>query len=101
MQLFFLYFLIILSIFFNYFSWLYTYRSRESRYKFWIPVIFITILSLFSKYFAGHSYSETLGSKVFYVILLGIFFSIPIWFWSLIDKIIKPSEFYSNYPNGK
>lgn len=61
---------IILAIFVNFWTWLYTYKKDS--WKFWLNLI----LTIF-----------TLG-----------LWSIVSWFWALIDTVTKPDEFYEKFP---
>jgi len=91
---------IFLSILFNYVTWLYTYRNRESKYKFWISVLFIVIGGLFLSVFLDDSrVFVTTGDLIIRFMFLCFLLSIPIWFWSLIDRILKPEEFFIYYPS--
>lgn len=66
---------IILSIFINYFAWIYTWKYDKS--KFWASLI-ITFLFSFN-------------TKLFFISLLGTYL------WCLIDMIIKKNELFDNY----
>ncbi len=90
---------VILSIFFSYWSWLYTYKINLK--KFWVSlsIIFIYIISIISisVSFGFENVFMYYGTWVwfFWIILSG-----SIWLWALLDNSIKSSSFYINYPKG-
>ena len=62
---------IVLSVFFGFWSWLYTYERDKN--KFWVNFgLFIVTLTLW-------------GAVA--------------WIWSIIDAVGKPEEYFVNYPN--
>jgi len=96
---------ILLSIFFGFWTWLYTYRVDKK--KFWICLSIVLVLVLTLMLISAFS-TETgnyldafagvlSGMLLFFIILIVCF---AFWLWALIDRSIKRDEFYSNYPNG-
>lgn len=63
---------VVLAILVGAFAWLYTYK--RDAWKFWVSVGLTVV---------------TLG-----------YFGIAAWIWVIIDVIIKPTEFYTQYPNA-
>jgi len=79
---------IILSVFFGFWSWLYTYK--KSAIKFWITLG--VLISFGILYF-------TPVPGWFYISLLGYLLCFGSWLWALIDTVIKPESFFRNYSN--
>lgn len=97
---------VVLAIFFGFWSWLYTFRKDQL--KFWIFLgILITMgigyisyacssvaSTLTDPYFNMNNYESninTFANLIWVVSIIG-------WFWSLIDSIRRPLNFYLNYP---
>ncbi|MGC8481048.1 MAG: hypothetical protein ACP5PJ_05825 [Acidimicrobiales bacterium] len=62
--------------------WSFAYTYRRDKVKFWIgfAVSAFAVLELSQRY----------------VFAIGII----IWAWSIIDRVLKPTRFYEEYPNG-
>jgi len=90
---------VILSIFFSFWSWLYTYKINFK--KFWI------IFSIFFAYLIGIiSISVQFDpANIFtkygtWIWLFWLLYSGSVWLWALLDNSLKPTSFYVNYPKG-
>jgi ribosomal protein L40E len=92
---------VILSIFFSFWSWLYTYKINYK--KFWITFsiifgyFFTIIIIIISVPFDAASIFSNYGTWIwlFWLLLSG-----SIWLWALLDNSLKPTSFYMNYPEG-
>ena len=102
---------IVLAIFLGLWSWLYTYKKDFK--KFWIflgLILFVTVLDIITTYIGNLiiSYSHSLtnyqlgntltnfGGWTWTLYLIGI----SAFIWALCNSIIRPENFYKNYPNG-
>ncbi|MBA7680782.1 hypothetical protein ES703_89103 [subsurface metagenome] len=94
---------VVLAVFFNYLSWLYTYK--RSRIKFWIALsismiwnflYFVSIFGTISDKQSINYYFANYGTWAW----LASFFGIGVWIWAIIDNATKPNSFYENYPKG-
>jgi ribosomal protein L40E len=89
---------VILSIFFSFWSWLYTYKINFK--KFWVTfsIIFgglIIIIILIVQ--GGATLFVRYGTWIWFFWLLC---SGPIWLWALLDNSFKSASFFINYPKG-
>jgi len=73
---------VILSVFFSFFSWLYTYKRNA--WKFWLSLVLYIVLSVVSA-------AVVLGSGFSIFLVLGI------WLWALIDNSKRTTEWYQQY----
>lgn len=82
-----------LALFFNYFSWLYTWKADKA--KFIGVVLFLVIGGGVIAGFLGEDFeaifevSWLFGSIVIYVT----------WFWAIILALVRPQKFYKEYGN--
>jgi len=63
---------VFLAIILSYWSWLYTYKKDS--WKFWVGLV-LSFLGMF----------------------LGFIPALFVWFWAIIDTIVKDKDFYENY----
>lgn len=93
---------IILAVLLGLWSWLYTYKKDYK--KFWIFLglfLFVMTLDLISYWHSLQYYhlgNELTNSQGWQWTLYFISFSA--WIWALCNSIIRPENFYTNYPNG-
>ena len=73
---------VVLAVLFGPFAWLYTYRTDA--WKFWV----------------GLGLNVVLGTLL-WLVLFGWVVYIAVAIWVIVDVSIRPSEFYSNFPNFK
>lgn len=95
---------IILSVFFSFWSWLYTYKKNYIKFwiSFGITLIIITIIPIVI--IIDISLSSVIFAEIFakYGVLIWLFWLIyngGIWLWALLDNAARPASFYENYPN--
>jgi ribosomal protein L40E len=91
---------VILSIFFSFWSWLYTYKINLKKFwitfsinlSFWILVIILSITL--------DSIREIFTNYGTWIWLLWLLYSGAIWLWALLDNSLKSMSFYINYPKS-
>jgi len=91
---------IVLSIFFSFWSWLYTYRRNFKKFWvsfgiiafFWISIFIYTTIQISS----GNEKSVILNG---YFTWYWLAFLVCFWVWAIIDNATKSNSFYDNYPN--
>ena len=88
---------VLLAVFFGVWGWIYTLdRSRE---KFYIGLggQAIAFLLYVASYVAGMVFHETDFSAIY--LLGGLSVTACFWIWAVVDIAIKPSTFYTMYPD--
>ena len=92
----------VLAVLFGLFAWLYTYKKDYK--KFWIFLglfLFVMALDLISYWHSLQYYqlgNELTNFQGWQGTLYFISFSA--WIWALCNSIIRPENFYKNYPKG-
>ena len=99
---------IVLAVFLGYWSWLYTYRKNSI--KFWstlgvFAIIFVINISYSCSFIrdamSGATYPGDYFSGGFMVFaILAYIIYLFIWIWAVVDNVVKPERFYTDYPNG-
>ncbi len=89
---------IILSVFFSYWSWLYTYKKNYV--KFWASLGIISIIITIIVILAINLNGELFIDYGTWIWLFWLICGGGIWLWALLDNAARPDSFYENYPNG-
>lgn len=87
---------IVLAIFFNFWSWLYTYKKDYK--KFWIYLPFMTlnvVLAEVSFFVPSIRFDYGTWITLYSYLVWG-----SAWIWAVLNSTIRPRSFYSNYPKG-
>jgi len=100
---------IVLAIFLNFWSWLYTYKKDFK--KFWIylgssivliPVLIVAYMAMLTDSNITQQLQPTgFGWGLWVFATWSVFFAnLSAFIWALCNSIIRPESFYKNYPNG-
>lgn len=89
---------VVLSIFFSFWSWLYTYKRNA--WKFWLGIFLVVpavvgYISLFIYELNSWSWGADYWFAPAFYLCLAI--PVVVWLWAIIDNAVRGSEFYKQY----